>query len=267
MSDSGIIFDIKRFAVHDGPGIRTTVFLKGCSLNCWWCHNPEGRNSEIQSVKKNILLNGRMFCEDESIGRIMSVDEVMEEVLKDSIFYEESGGGVTFSGGEPFFQPDFLFGILRACKSAGLHTTVDTSGYVETHTLLNSSNLVDLYLFDLKLFDDDLHQDYTGVSNRLILKNLKELKKISAQMIIRFPVIPEVTDTKENISAFRNYLKAANGSIREINLLPYHPFAQPKYIKLGMENRMPSSKPVDRLGIQNLADQLSDLGIKIKIGG
>ncbi|MBD3226410.1 MAG: radical SAM protein, partial [Caldithrix sp.] len=173
----GIVFDLKKYAIHDGPGIRTTVFLKGCPLDCWWCHNPESRASqpESQGDFRQRRAVDLLYTEEGLIGKELTVAQVLSEVQKDQVFYEESGGGVTFSGGEPLIQAKFLKALLEAHQKAGLHTAVDTSGYAPYETFAGINANVDLYLYDLKLMDDTLHQKYIGVSNRLILQNLKKL--------------------------------------------------------------------------------------------
>ena len=183
----GVIFDIKRFAVHDGPGIRTTVFLQGCPLGCWWCHNPEGQRNNA--------------------GNKVSVAEVMDEVIKDSIFYEESNGGVTFSGGEPLHQSGFLSELLKGCKKEGFHTCVDTSGYATKESIDLIMDDTDLFLFDLKHTDDTVHRKYTGVSNSCIIDNLKYLAGKKKEIILRFPVIPGINDSTDNISEMLKLLK------------------------------------------------------------
>ena len=170
MQTTGIIYDLKKYAIHDGPGIRTTVFLKGCPLDCWWCHNPESRKNEPQSSgKKNLHKNLALLNSDKNlIGIKVTTNEVMHEIRKDVLFYDESGGGVTFSGGEPLQQTDFLKMLLAECKAEHIHTVVDTSGYVEYKYFEEIRSLTDLFLYDLKFIDDALHLKYTGVSNRLM---------------------------------------------------------------------------------------------------
>jgi pyruvate formate lyase activating enzyme len=209
----GLIFDIRRFSTKDGPGIRTTVFFKGCPLNCQWCHNPEGRSCEIQKATRVNKIGELEFPIEENIGKKMSAGEVMKEVLSDSITYDESGGGVTFSGGEPFEQYTFLVELLKISKNNSLHTALDTTGYTSKEILQKVMNYTDLFLYDLKLIDDDEHIKYTGVSNIKILKNLDYLLKNSKNVIIRFPVIPGINNTKKNILQMKNYLAKQNGFI------------------------------------------------------
>jgi pyruvate formate lyase activating enzyme len=170
----GLIFDIKRFALHDGPGIRTTVFLKGCPLRCWWCQNPESIREFPETIKvKSVSSSYNKFCEEEStFGKEYSVDSLMEELIKDRIFYEESGGGITFSGGEPLVQYKFLSETLNRCKKNGLHTVIDTSGYAPIESFNEIYNMTDIFLFDIKMLNAELHRKFTDVSNELILRNL-----------------------------------------------------------------------------------------------
>ena len=174
----GLIFDIKRFSVNDGPGIRTTVFFKGCPLKCLWCHNPEGRSGNVQDVISSHMIGNKTFACSESIGREITINEVIDEIEKDRVFYEESNGGVTLSGGEPFFQFEFLAEILKNLKNKNLHIALDTTGYTNNENIIKIKEYVDIFLYDIKLMDDDLHIKYTGVSNNIILKNLKYLIKI-----------------------------------------------------------------------------------------
>ncbi len=197
---TGIIFDIKRYAIHDGPGIRTTVFLKGCAASCWWCHNPESQTTEIeQAVRKN-RLDDCVIEEIEMIGKKMTVREVLIEIKKDRVYFDESGGGVTFSGGEPLLQENFLRELLIACRQDGIHTTLDTTGYASEDVFNSIIDHVDLFLYDIKFIDDNLHQKFTGVSNMTILNNLITLVKMNKSVRLRLPVIPEMTDSIKNIN-------------------------------------------------------------------
>jgi pyruvate formate lyase activating enzyme len=220
----GIIFDIKRFAIHDGPGIRTTVFFKGCPLSCFWCHNPESRKpglEEINSAKIDKVLK---------LGRKVSVSALKKELLADRVFYESSGGGVTFSGGEPSQQMDFLEAVLTVCKQEGIHTAVDTSAFVKESLLRRILPLTDLFLFDLKMMDPEKHKKYTGVSNDLILSNLKMLVNQKASLDLRLPLIPGYNDSESDLLAMISFIKSLDG-IGKIHLLPYHQTGRHKYDK------------------------------------
>ncbi len=225
----GIIFDIKRFAIHDGPGIRTTVFFKGCPMKCPWCHNPESQ----KKCPERVANNGKK----EIIGVKRSVEEIIDEIEKEVVFYDESRGGVTFSGGEPLAQPQFLQALLKECRKRDIHTTLDTTGYVSPKTFKSIIDKVDMFLYDLKIMDDKKHIQCTGVSNRPVLENLKILSKKGKKVIIRFPVIPGITDTEENIKAVGTYVSSLK-NISEIDLLPYHRIAEGKYRRLKKENMM-----------------------------
>lgn len=245
----GTIFNIQHFSLHDGPGIRTTVFFKGCPLRCIWCHNPESFKPEQQVVfdENKCLKCGS--CKDvrneaaaekcpsgamEVIGKNLSVEDLMKEILKDKDYFETSGGGVTFSGGEPLMQPEFLQAVLKKCKKLGIHTAVDTCGYADRENFELIGDLTDLYLFDIKLINDELHKKYTGVSNSRILENLKFISESGKRIFIRIPLVPGITDTDDNISGIREFLRSIK--FEQVNLLSYHGLAKNKYIKLGLES-------------------------------
>lgn len=265
---TGIIFDIMRFSTRDGPGIRTTVFFKGCPLSCWWCHNPESQRSAPELIYRPNLCRGCLDCvaacpqgaispwegkvatdparcqvsgdcvpvcpsdARQIAGREMGVAQVMAELLKDRDFYEQSGGGVTFSGGEPLQQPEFLAALLQACRQEGLHTAVDTSGWAPWSVLEGLHGLVDLYLYDLKLLDDARHLQYTGVSNQRILENLRRLAALGEGIRLRLPLIPGVNDRPEDLQAVREFL-ASLPALLEVEVLPYHTSGVEKYHRMG----------------------------------
>jgi pyruvate formate lyase activating enzyme len=250
MTDRGIIFNINKYAVNDGPGIRTTVFLKGCPLNCQWCHNPESRYSAVeQSNSENLkkILNLPLSDTKNTIGLVVTADEVMKEVLKDSLFYEESGGGVTFSGGEPMMQPEFLYTLLCRCKEKGIHTAIDTSGYASTESFKRISEVTDSFLFDLKIIDNKLHIKYTGVPNRLIHENLTTLDDLGKELRIRIPLIPGITDTEENLDDVIRFIKLLKNATN-IDLLPFNELIDGKYRRLEK-----------KLELQNLKTQSDDI--------
>ncbi len=235
---TGIIYDIKKYAIHDGPGIRTTVFLKGCPLDCWWCHNPESRDpspqprGKMRPVKNMPLLDSS----DQHIGVRVTAEAVLGEIRKDILFFDESGGGVTFSGGEPLMQPVFLNFLLKACKAEAIHTVVDTTGFASFKTIEDLASYVDLFLYDIKLLDDALHKKYTGVSNKRILENLLKMDSAGYPLRLRIPLIPQFTDSKENLESIALFLKE-NTRIREVELLPYNSMGESKYERLGMDFR------------------------------
>ena len=234
---TGTIFNIKRFAVHDGPGIRTTVFMKGCPLRCFWCHNQEGWSTDMQSYSRKTVLDGSEYCEQEMIGREVSLIELMHQVERERIFMEESGGGVTFSGGEPLMQPEFLEAALKYCRETGFHVAVDTSGYAELDILERIAPLTDLFLYDLKIMDDDLHQKLTGVSNRRILENLEWLVTHGHQVQIRIPLIRGLTAVESNLQQVIRFLKGLKNQVSGIDLLPYHRLGKSKYLRMNLPER------------------------------
>ena len=249
----GTIFDIQRFSIHDGPGIRTTVFLKGCPLSCIWCHNPESRNPGIETFPGNI-----------KVGTETTSEEILTEVLKDRIFYDESDGGVTFSGGEPFHQPEFLKENLLLCRQNDLHTVVDTSGYTSYDILDEIYELTDLFLFDLKIADYFKHIEYTGVSNELIINNLKKLTERGNKVIVRIPLIPKITDSKENIVGLINHLKKIK-NIPEINLLKYNKIGESKYKRFGIENSFRNDNIQSEEMLNELIHLFKDFKTTVKI--
>ncbi|NQU85635.1 MAG: glycyl-radical enzyme activating protein [Mariniphaga sp.] len=262
----GVIFDIKRFAVHDGPGIRTTVFLKGCPLSCWWCHNPESIKQVPQKVFKKVKLNGKTFTEEEIVGKEVSVSEVMSQVNREKIVMDESGGGVTFSGGEPLAQPDFLLELLKASKSEGYHTAVDTSGFAKPEDFEKIAPFTNLFLYDLKLMDDDLHKKYTGVSNQLILKNLQFLCECEKSIRIRIPVIKGINDSIQNLNDSISFLKELMG-IEQVDLLPHHHIGRGKYERFGLKYRMPDQQQITDIEMKSFEQLIESEGFKVKIGG
>jgi len=263
MSETGIIFDLQKFAVQDGPGIRTTVFFKGCPLHCLWCHNPESKNpaSEILQITNNCGSQ-----KSDTVGYAISVDDLMYEISKDQIFYEESGGGITFSGGEPMMQTGFLHRLLLQCKKLNYHTAIDTSGYADWSDFEKINDLVDLYLYDLKLMDNSAHQEYTGESNRLILDNLHKLDNLSAHIILRIPLIPQITDTPDNLTAICEYAKSFK-NIRKINLLPYNKLGEDKAQKYALDNKLGKLNVQSEEALQNMMAIFMDSGLEVRVAG
>lgn len=263
----GLIYDIKKFAVHDGPGIRQTIFFKGCPLNCWWCHNPESRICAEEKITEQKPLDGRVFTDEKTVGKWVTVEEVMHEIEKEIVFFDESGGGATFSGGEPLQQFDFLIAILKACREKGIHTTLDTSGYCRKDRFKKLIGKVDLFLYDLKLMDDILHKKYTGVSNRVILENLELLSAEEANVIIRFPVVPDITNTSENVDALKTLMITLKPGIHRIHLLPYHNTGKGKYVRFNIPNRMNGTKSMDQNDLRELRKEFEEIGFEVRIGG
>jgi pyruvate formate lyase activating enzyme len=264
----GVIFDIKRFAVHDGPGIRTTVFMKGCPLRCKWCHNPESWHPDPVMVEKEIALDGKIFREKEQIGRLVTVQEVMDEIEKERLIMEESGGGVTFSGGEPLMQPELLNELLKASSLAGFHTIVDTSGYAPTSDFERILPFTDLFLYDLKLMDPLLHERFTSIKNQVILDNFKWLIQQGKQVIVRIPVIGGFTTINDNLDKILQFLVPFTGKISQVDLLPYHRIGMNKYSKLGIPCEMPGEegKPGNQ-EMDRFRQMFEKEGLKVKIGG
>ncbi len=262
----GTIFDIKHFAVHDGPGIRQTVFLKGCPLSCWWCHNPESQNTKPEKYTRFNKLDGKEFKKEETVGYKISSDELLKIIEGDLVFFVESGGGVTFSGGEPLMQAYFLYDILKLCKEKNIHTCVDTTGFASAKTIQKIAKVTDCFLYDIKLINNKLHQKYTGVPVDSILNNIKWLNENQQNAILRFPVIPRITNTKENISDIISFIQSLK-NIRQIDLLPYHNISNGKYNRFKMENKMIDTKPLSDDEMLNLKSEFESLGFKVGIGG
>lgn len=263
---TGFIFDIKRYAVHDGPGIRTTVFFKGCPLSCWWCHNPESqRKLPEQAIRQN-KLDDKIFDIQETYGKAFSVNEVVKEIEKDRMFHEDSGGGVTISGGEPFMQPAFLDGLVSVLKEHDYHVAIDTTGYVAENVLEQIAPNTDLFLFDLKHMDSAQHRKYTGVPNETILKNLYWLSANKHKLFIRIPVIPGVNDNG-NIEQSIDFLNNLPNKPLEVDLLPYHKIAGHKYEKFGMNNKMDGFMEPTSEKMNELKNKFIAAGFKTKIGG
>ncbi|MBU8892534.1 MAG: glycyl-radical enzyme activating protein [Bacteroidales bacterium] len=263
---NGTIFDIKHFAVHDGPGIRQTVFFKGCPLSCWWCHNPESQDVNPEKIVRINKLDGQEFKKEVTVGYQISVDELYKTISGDQIFFEESGGGVTFSGGEPLTQSDFLFEIIKTCTQNGIHTCVDTTGFASEKTIKKIAEATDLFLFDIKLIENKLHQKYTGIPVDEILKNLKWLDQNNKNVILRFPVIPGITDTEKNISEIKSFIKSLN-NINQVDLLPYHNISNGKYARFKKKNKMENTKPLSDDDMNKLKLEFESLGLIVGIGG
>lgn len=298
-----LIFDIRRYSINDGPGIRITIFLKGCPLKCKWCHNPESQPPEVQKLYTASKCIGAQDCievcpEDaltltpegivtgyelctlcgkcaeacpskaiEMSGKMYAAEELLGIIEKERVHIDQSGGGVTFSGGEPLMHHEFLIKMLKACGEKELHRVVDTCGFAETKILLEVANHTDLFLFDLKLMDPEKHKQWTGVDNRLILKNLKVLAETGANINIRIPLIKNVNTEKNELSKMAGFVASLPGRKANVNLLPYHNIASGKYKKLEIpydkgEMGEPSEKE-----IQKAVEIFKSFEIETEIGG
>jgi pyruvate formate lyase activating enzyme len=266
---TGIIFDIKRYTIHDGPGIRTTVFCKGCPLRCLWCHNPEGQPPDAEKS----ALGFEAVCLPHSgmrlsgqVGREISVDEIIKEIEKDHLFYDQSRGGVTVSGGEPLCQPEFVADLLYLCKQKGIHTALDTCGYAPWESFIPILKLVDLFLYDLKFIDDTLHQKYTAVSNRLILENLVKLSKTGIPIFIRIPVIPDLTAAPQNLTQIAEFILTLN-TVKQVSLLTYNFMAEEKYKKLVKTYSLQGLRPLSGQQMNEIKKHFEKYGLAVNIGG
>lgn len=300
---TGIIFNIQKYAIHDGPGIRTTVFLKGCPLRCQWCHNPEGQSPEpelalwpsrclkechkcisacdrlalsknysllsLDKAKCNLCGKCAEVCPSraiEIVGHHMGVENVMQEVEKDQIFYDESRGGVTFSGGEPLMQPEFLRALLEESKKRRIHTAVDTCGFVEPDVMDMISDKVDLFLYDLKVMDDERHRQYTGGSNKIVLENLRKLDEEEKEVIVRIPIIPGVNAGEKDIEEILEFLLSLKNNHR-LSLLPYHDLGKEKYKRFILPYKIRNIRPPTNKLIEKINKRLESYGLRAVIGG
>lgn len=296
----GWVFNIQRYSIQDGPGIRTTVFLKGCPLGCHWCSNPEsqalhpellyfdtqctgcrrcleacpngatllGPNEEI--VIDRGLCKACGVCVDACLsdarvisGEMMTTDHVVSVVEKDSLFYRNSDGGVTFSGGEPTHQAPFLLELLKDCQRKGFHTCLDTCAHVHWEVLKEILDYVDLVLFDVKHMDPQRHRELTGVDNRLILDNLKQIVEMGKKIIVRVPLLPGINDSEDNLNALGSFMSQL--SMRRVDLLPYHRLGVKKYERLGMNYELQELKSFKREAVENIKGILENFGLEVDI--
>lgn len=300
---SCLIFDVKKYAIHDGPGIRATIFLKGCPLRCAWCHNPESISSRVQkmynadrcigcracievcpeeacTLTPDGIVTARERCTScgkcadicptratEMSGRVATVDEIVEIVEKERVFFDQSGGGVTFSGGEPLLQSEFLIALLDELGSRSIHRTVDTTGFAKNEILLNVAKRTDLFLYDLKMMDSRRHKKWTGVENEQILKNLQLLAETGASIIIRIPLVKGVNDDDRNILQTAAFVASLPGGKKKVNILPYHNIAASKYLKLGEKyNSSDMAEPSEKEKARVTA-KFADFGLEVVVGG
>lgn len=300
---TGLIFDIKKYAINDGPGIRLTVFFKGCNLSCQWCHNPESMSPKVQKMYNAAKCIGASQCIEhcpnealeltpdgvvtnfdlcnlcgkcaevcptkafEMLGAEIPVTDLMKTIDNEAVFFDQSGGGVTFSGGEPLMHSDYLLEALKECGKRYYHRVVDTTAFANREVLQEVARHTELFLIDLKVMDAQKHKEYIGVSNKKILENIEMLSKTECELIFRMPLIKEVNTSKENIDKTANFMNSLEGNRTKINLLPYHNIAENKHKKLGkggdfIEFETPSDKE-----IENIVSLFKTYGIQATLGG
>jgi len=293
VKDKGMIFNIQHFSLDDGPGIRTVVFMKGCPLDCIWCHNPESKSNKIQLMfdrekcvlckkcedicnsrchlfkenihsidRKKCIICGdcEKACEHNALtlcGKEYSSEQVMDEIEKDDLFFGDDGG-VTFSGGEPFYQWEFLLDILKKCKQKGCHTCVETCGYTRSDVIIKCAPYIDLFLYDCKETDSIMHKKFTGFDNEIILSNLMILNSMNKNIVLRCPLIPGCNDNEKHLKALA-YLAEELNCIRSIELMPYHPLGLAKSEKSGEEIKYSNSSFIDREVVKKCADIIKSI--------
>ena len=254
----GRIFNIQRFSIHDGPGIRTIVFFKGCYMRCAWCCNPESQRHEIETM----IEGGK----EKTVGRDVTVSGILPEILADVPFYRRSGGGVTLSGGEVLCQADFAADLLKACRENGLHTAIESAASAPFREIEKLLPYLDLYLMDIKHINSDKHKEYTGIANDRILENARKIAESGVELIVRTPVIPGFNDTKEEILAISRFA-ASLPSVKEHHLLPYHRLGSDKYTGLGRNYSMKEIEPPSHEKMEYLLSVAETTGLKCQIGG
>ena len=254
----GRIFNIQRFSIHDGPGIRTIVFFKGCAMRCAWCCNPESQSFEIETLVEK--------GKPKTVGRDVTADDIMPEILNDLPYYKRSGGGVTLSGGEVLCQADFAAELLRRCHGHGLHTAIESAASLPFENIEKLLPHLDLFLMDIKHMDPEKHKEFTGRDNSLILENARRVAKSGVELIIRTPVIPLFNDTAEQILAISRFAASLDG-VREHHLLPYHRLGSDKYSGLGRSYSLSEILPPSPEKMKYLLSAAESSGLKCQIGG
>lgn len=259
LKQTGRIFDIQKYSIHDGPGIRTIVFLKGCALRCKWCCNPESQNFQIEEMEQ--------AGKQKIIGRDVTVEEVMDEVMKDIAHYRRSGGGLTLSGGESLLQPDFASALLQAAHYAGINTALESTGFAKFEVIRDQIlPYLDLFLMDIKHINSAKHRLFTGQPNELILENAKKIADAGQHLIIRVPVIPTFNDTPEEILQIAQFTRSLY-PVTELHLLPYHRLGQDKYEGLGRSYSLSHLQPPSEERMLELLEVAKTAGLRVQIGG
>jgi pyruvate formate lyase activating enzyme len=299
----GLVYDLQKFAIHDGPGIRTLVYMKGCPLNCLWCSSPQTQGSKPEilhnelnckkcggcvevcpiqvitfSEEGDILFDRDLctecgecveFCPNQALklaGDYLTVEELFKDVNKDAPFYRRSNGGITVGGGEPTMQSDFVEAFLKRCKKNYIHTAMETCGYVKWENLEKLVKYLDLVYMDIKHMDPEVHKELTGASNELILENIKKVSEIRP-LIIRIPVIPGLNDSEENISKTAEFALTLGKNLKRIDLLPYHKFGSMTYNRIGLEYKIEDVEPPSDAHMKNLKEIVESCGVIAQIGG
>lgn len=259
LETKGRIFNVQRFSIHDGPGVRTIVFLKGCPLRCRWCCNPESQKWDTE-----IMTQGGTV---KPVGRDVTVEELLEEITRDRVYYNRSGGGgLTLSGGECLAQPDFSEALLRATKELGISTAIETAGYADAEVIRRILPHVDTVLMDIKHMNCEKHKEFTTRENQRILENAALIAREAKRLIIRVPVIPTFNDTEEEIRAIAEFTRSL-GTVKELHLLPYHRIGSDKYAGLGRTYGMSHISPPSRESMERLLAVVKETGLEAQIGG
>ena len=300
---TGFIFDIKKYAINDGPGIRMTIFFKGCNLNCQWCHNPESLSPKVQKMYNASKCIGAVKCLDncpndalkltkegivtdfdacnlcgkcaevcptkafEMLGSNIPISDLMKKIDNEAIFFDQSGGGVTFSGGEPLMHSEYLLKALKECGKRMYHRVVDTTAFANLDTVLEVADNCEMFLIDLKVMDSQKHKEFTGVDNEKILSNITELSKTNCEIIFRIPLIKEVNSDELNIEKTAEFMRSLEGNRTKINLLPYHKVAENKLVKLGRSDEFIEFEAPKDDEIQEIISMFKKYGIEASVGG
>ncbi|MBK5208148.1 MAG: glycyl-radical enzyme activating protein [Flavobacteriaceae bacterium] len=300
---TGLIFDIKKFAINDGPGIRLTVFFKGCNLQCQWCHNPESISPKVQKMYNAKKCIGTLSCVEncpndalkmtpegivtdynicnlcgkcaevcptkafEMLGAAVPIFELMKKIDNEAIFFDQSGGGVTFSGGEPLMHSEYLIEALKECGKRMYHRVVDTTAFANQEIVLEIAKHTELFLIDLKVMDSKIHKKFTGVNNEKILSNIVALAKTNCELIFRIPLIKDVNTSKENIEETAKFINSLEGNRTIVNLLPYHNIAENKHLKLGNSTNFEVFEAPAKTEINEIISVFKNYGITASVGG